>query len=63
MSRLTLKAASPLARAVHLALLGFVAGPCAMLPGIAVAQQQVARFDIAPGPLGSALGPVSYTHL
>ena len=56
MSRLTLKAASPLARAVHLALLGFVAGPCAMLPGIAVAQQQVARFDIAPGPLGSALG-------
>ena len=56
MSRLTLKAASPLARAVHLALLGFVAGPCVMLPGVAVAQQQVARFDIAPGPLGSALG-------
>ncbi|MGE8406361.1 MAG: TonB-dependent siderophore receptor [Pseudomonas sp.] len=56
MSRLSLQAASPLARAVHLALLGFAVSPCVILPGIAVAQQQVARFDIAPGPLGSALG-------
>ncbi|WP_315974970.1 TonB-dependent siderophore receptor [Pseudomonas sp. 5P_5.1_Bac1] len=56
MSRLTLQAASPLARAVHLALLGLVVSPCVMLPGVAVAQEQVARFDIAPGPLGSALG-------
>ncbi|MFF7062695.1 TonB-dependent siderophore receptor [Pseudomonas sp. NPDC008258] len=55
MSRRLLQAASPLARAIHLAL-GFAAIPCVVLPGVAIAQQQVVRFDIAPGPLGLVLG-------
>ncbi len=55
MSRSVTQAASPLARAVHLALLGLLASPVVALPSLAVAQMQTARFDIAPGPLGVAL--------
>lgn len=55
MSRFAKQAASPLARAVHLALLGVLASPALVVSGVAMAQTQVARFDIAPGPLGAAL--------
>jgi len=55
MSRFAKHAATPLARAVHLALLGALASPVMVVPGVAMAQTQVARFEIAPGPLGVAL--------
>lgn len=51
-----LRPAPNMVRALHLSLLGLIASPCALLPVVAVAQAQVTRFDIAPGPLGSALG-------
>ncbi|WP_028695481.1 TonB-dependent siderophore receptor [Pseudomonas cremoricolorata] len=55
MSRPTPKLPSALARAVHLAWLGLLVAPITALPGLVMAQAQVTRFDIAPGPLGKAL--------
>ncbi|MDD0973287.1 TonB-dependent siderophore receptor [Pseudomonas fontis] len=48
----------PLVRAVHLALFGLTLAPAALLaalPGQAMAQSASLNFQIAPGPLGTAL--------
>lgn len=45
----------PLARAIHLALFGLIATPLITTASFAAEQNQVSRFDIAQGPLGTAL--------
>ncbi|WP_442967447.1 TonB-dependent siderophore receptor [Pseudomonas sp. S36] len=47
--------ASPLARAIPLALLTLIVAPATALPLAASASEQTARFDIPAGPLGSVL--------
>ena len=52
------RAPRPLVRAVHLALFGLTLAPLpllALLPGKAMAQSASTQFQIAPGPLGTAL--------
>lgn len=61
MTRLSLRAARPLARAIHLALFGLTVTSPALLAAQAVAQTAevapatVATYSIAAGPLGTAL--------
>lgn len=52
------RAPRPLVRAVHLALFGLTLAPLpllALLPAKAMAQSASTQFQIAPGPLGTAL--------
>ncbi|WP_220811351.1 TonB-dependent siderophore receptor [Pseudomonas paralcaligenes] len=60
MTRLSPRASRPLAHALHLALFGLTAAPFALLPGqvaaqTGMAQTEAATYNIAAGPLGTAL--------
>lgn len=58
MSRLSRRAARPLACAIHFALFGLTIAPVAVVPGQALAaatQNEVTTYTIAAGPLGTAL--------
>lgn len=61
MPRFSLRAARPLASAVHLALLGLTVTPLAVLPGHASAQAEMLSYSIAAGPLASALSQFAAT--
>jgi outer membrane receptor for ferric coprogen and ferric-rhodotorulic acid len=61
MSRFSLRAAAPLASAVHLAMLGLLVTPLALLPGQASAQSEVLSYNIAAGPLATALSQFAAT--
>ncbi len=61
MPRFSLRAARPLASAVHLVLLGLSAAPLAGLPTLAVAQAQVAHYSIGAGALADALSQFAAT--